>query len=330
MSAEPSSPVQVRITAPGGPEVLVLEAATQPVPASGDVLIRVRAAGVNRHDCGQRARGPSRVHSDVPGLEVAGEVAAVGEGVTRFRVGDRVCALTDGGGYATWALARAEQTLPIPAGVSDTEAAGLPEAAFTIGFNLFELGRLAAGESVLLHGGTSGVGSLAIQILAALGHPVFVTCGSADKCAIARQLGAREAIDYHDATMVDQVLAATAGRGVDLILDMSGGQHTRANIAMMARRARLMHLSPGGGRSIEVPLRELMAREGLIGGSLLRPQSDTVKAGVAAWVESTVWPLVPAAVRPVVHATLPLAESGRAHALLESGEVVGKVILVLQ
>jgi NADPH:quinone reductase-like Zn-dependent oxidoreductase len=280
------------------------------MPGDDEVLIRVRAAGVNRHDCNQRRRGPTPAHSDIPGLEVAGTIAAAGRAVPGARVGERVCALTDGGGYSAYAIAKAAQALPVPAGLTWTEAAALPEAAFTVWQNFFRVAQLGPAESVLLHGGTGGVGTLAIQILSALEHPVFATCGSADKVDAARRLGARDAFDYRQDDYVAGIRAATGGRGVDVILDMSGARHSVRDVEALARRGRLVHLSPGDGAEFRAPL------------------PDDEKALIAADLRRAVWPLVESGrVRPVVHAVLPLSAAAEAHRLMEEGRHVGKLVL---
>lgn len=324
----PAHHTAVFITRAGGPEVLVSRRVPLPQPRAGEVLIAVQAAGVNRHDCNQRRRGPTAAHSDIPGLEVAGTVVALGEGVTGPAIGDAVCALTDGGGYAGHVSAPAGHTLPVPAGLGMVQAAALPEAAFTVWHNLFRVAALQPGESVLLHGGTSGVGTLALQLLDALGHPVYATCGSADKQAAAERLGARRAFDYRSPGWVAGVRDATAGRGVDVILDMSGGRHTLLDVEALARRGRLVHLSPGDHAEFRAPLRSLMAKELKVTGSLLRPLPDDEKVEIAAALRALVWPLVEAGrVSPVVHAVLPLAQAAEAHRRMEAGAHVGKLVL---
>jgi putative PIG3 family NAD(P)H quinone oxidoreductase len=313
----------------GGPEVLEWRDVAVPVPRAGEVLIEVQAAGVNRHDCNQRRRGPSAAHSDIPGLEVAGTIVDMGHGVDRARLGEAVCALVDGGGYAHYVLACADQTLPLPAGLGATAAAALPEAAFTVWHNFFELARLAPGEAVLLHGGTSGVGTLAIQVLSALGHAVYATCGTSAKCEVARALGARDAFSYRDPDWVGRVHAATQGRGVDVILDMSGAQHSAHDVQVLAQGGRLLHLSPGNGAELRVPLRAVLAKGLSIGGSLLRPLAAQRKALIARELRRTLWPLLEAGrVRPVVHQCLPLAQAAEAHRVMESGQLMGKLVLV--
>ncbi len=319
----------IKISAAGGPEVLVQVSASTPHPKHGEVLIAVQAAGVNRHDCNQRRRGPSPVHSDVPGLEVAGFVVAVGHGVAHDWVGQRVCALTDGGGYAQFATALVTHVLPVPEGLSWTEAAALPEATFTVWHNFFGVARLAAGESVLIHGGTSGVGTLAIQILSALGHPVFVTCGSDEKVAAARRLGASLAMDYRHGDFAETAQAHTSGRGVDVILDMSGGRYAVANVKALAQRGRIVHLSPGEDAPLQVPLRALMAKEAVVTGSLLRPLPDPEKTAIAERLRVVVWPLIAARrVCPVIHQTFALRHAEQAHRAMEEGTHMGKIMLI--
>lgn len=326
----PTLQAVIRITAPGGPDVLSQFSAPTPHPKHGEVLIAVQAAGVNRHDCNQRRRGPSPAHSDVPGLEVAGLVVAVGHGVAPEWLGQRVCALTDGGGYAQFATAPATHVLTVPEGLNWTEAAALPEAAFTVWHNFFGVARLAAGESILIHGGTSGVGTLAIQILSALGHPVFVTCGSGEKVAAARRLGATLAMDYRHEDFADGVLVHTAGRGVDVILDMSGGKYSAANVKALARRGRIVHLSPGEDAALQVPLRALMAKEAVVTGSLLRPLPDPEKTAIAERLRVVVWPLIAGRrVHPVIHQCFALGQAEQAHRAMEAGDHIGKIVLTI-
>ena len=318
----------IAIARPGGPEVLEARQLPVPEPESDEILIQVIAAGVNRHDCNQRRRGPTPAHSDIPGLEVAGVIVATGGAVPSTRIGERVCALTDGGGYAEYVIAKAAQALVVPDGLDWDAAAALPEAAFTIWHNFFRVARLGLDESVLLHGGTSGVGTLAIQLLSALGHPVFATCGSMQKIEAAVRLGARRAFSYREDDYVAGVRESTGGHGVDVILDMSGGRHSARDVEALARRGRLVHLSPGESGEFRAPLRTIMAKELHVTGSLLRPLPDDEKAAIAADLVHAVWPLVAAAkVRPVVHAVLPLAAAVDAHRLVEAGQHVGKIVL---
>jgi putative PIG3 family NAD(P)H quinone oxidoreductase len=318
------------ITAAGGPEVL--QPRREPVPTCGpqQVLIEVAAAGVNRHDVNQRRRGPDARHSDIPGLEVAGRIVAVGEYVTHRKPGDTVCALVDGGGYASYAVADASLTLPVPHAMTMIEASALPEALFTTWHNFFTVARLQAGERVLIHGGTSGVGSIAIQLLSAFGHEVYATCGTDEKCETARSLGARAAFNYRTEDFARRTLEATGQRGVDVILDMAGVVHAEANIVALARRGRIVHLSPGGGADMRFPLRALMQKEGIVTGSLLLPLPLDEKAVIAAALADKVWPRLGTQIRPMISCTLPLAQAAQAHQRLEEGDVAGKIVLLPQ
>lgn len=326
MSSTPEEQTFVEIAAAGGPEVLKVIRGPVPECRPGDVLIRVSSSGVNRHDVNQRRRGPVPTHSSVPGLEVSGIIAFVPPGQNRWEVGDHVCALVDGGGYAQYAIARSDQVLPAPRGLSLIEAAALPEALFTCWYNFFEIARLQAGEQVLVHGGTSGVGTLAIQLLSAFGHNVFATCSTARKCEIARSLGARDAFQYTDASFADHVIEATQGRGVDVILDVSGGRHSYQNIRALATRGRIVHLSPDTDYT-KFPLRELMRKEGVLTGSFLRPLRAQEKARIAEELLFKIWPILGSRIRPLVTATFALENAVDAHLLLESGDHAGKILL---
>lgn len=277
----------------GGPEVLQWTG-SMPLAEVGpdDLLIDVAFAGVNRHDCNQRRRGPAPAHCDVPGLEASGIVKAAGARVRGFAAGERVCALVDGGGYATRAVAPAALAFKVEAPLDLRSAAALPEALFTVWHNFFGLADLGPGESVLIHGGTSGVGSLAIQLLGALGHPVHVTCGSDEKCAGAMDLGARSAINYRTQDFVQEVQRATLGAGADVILDMAGSAHCARNVEALAWRGRLVHLSPGDGAEFRAPLRSIMAKEARITGSLLRPVPLPRKSLIAEQLRRVAMPLV--------------------------------------
>ena len=320
----------VLITAAGGPEVLSLGTLPVPVPGPEEVLIKVAAAGVNRHDCNQRRAGPEHEPNPVPGLEVAGVIVAVGSGVPRSRIGERVAALTQGGGYAHYVATASPLALLAPQSVSDVEAAALPEALFTAWFNFFDVLRLRPGERILIHGGTSGVASLAIQALTAIGYEMFATCGSERKRAAALGFGARAAFDYKDADLARQVKAATGGHGVDVILDVSAGAHLAADLEMLAPDGRIGHLSAGGGKDLHVPLRTLMAKRILITGSLLRPLELPRKAAVAERLLRDVWPMIGAAVRPAIAARFPLAEAADAHLAMERSDHVGKIVLQVE
>ena len=322
----------VEIREPGGPEVLRLAERPDPVPAAGELLIDVAAAGVNRPDVLQR-QGLYPVPpgaSDIPGLEVAGHVAAVGPGVNGWRQGDAVCALVAGGGYATRCVAPAPQCLPVPPGLTLIEAGAMPETCFTVWTNVFERGALRGGETALFHGGTSGIGTTAIQLAVARGARVLATSGSDEKCAACVALGAEHAINYRTTDFVPAVLAQTGGRGVDLVLDIMGGSYVARNLAALATDGRLVQIGLMAGEpAARVDLRRVMARRLTITGSLLRPRSVEEKGQIAAAVLREVWPLVAARrVLPRVAATFPLADAAAAHALMESSAHVGKIVLV--
>jgi putative PIG3 family NAD(P)H quinone oxidoreductase len=320
----------IEVARPGGPEVLTPTTRPVPSPGRGEVLIRVAAAGVNRPDILQR-QGlypmPPGV-TDIPGLEVAGEVAATGEGVVGVSVGDAVCALLAGGGYAEWAVAPAPQVLPVPAGLSMVEAAGLPETVFTVWTNVFERGALKPGESLLVHGGTSGIGTTAIQIASALGSAVYATAGSPEKARACERLGAARGIDYRAEDFVAVVERETAGRGVDVVLDMVGGDYVPRNLACLAPDGRHVSIAFLRGSKVELDLNPVMRKRLTLTGSTLRPRTVEQKGAIAAAVRDRVWPLVEAgSVRPVVHATFPLAGAAEAHALMETSAHVGKIVL---
>lgn len=323
----PNSHDAVIITAAGGPDVLRLQSRPLPLYGDGELLVAVEAAGINRHDCNQRRRGPEPGVSDIPGLEMAGRVVAVGSRVSTHRVGDLVCGLTDGGAYARYAVVPAEHALPVPDGLTPQEAAALPEALFTVWHNFFNVAALGPGETVLLHGGTSGVGTIAIQLLSALGHRVYATCGTEDKCAVARQLGAAQAFNYTSDDWVAGVRSATGNAGVDVILDMAAGRYSVQNLEALARRGRVVHLSPGQGADFSAPLRAIMAKEARITGSLLRPLPHHEKTAIARQLRKVVWPLLGTRVRPFVHQFFALGLAADAHALMESATYAGKLML---
>ncbi|MDO9434618.1 NAD(P)H-quinone oxidoreductase [Hydrogenophaga sp.] len=321
----------IEISKPGGPEVLVAVERPVPQPRPGEVLIRVAAAGVNRPDVGQRAGRykPPAGASDLPGLEVAGTIAALGEGVTQWREGDQVCALTPGGGYAAYCTAPASHCLPVPAGLSLTEAASLPETFFTVWSNLFGPLGLKAGESVLVQGGSSGIGVTAIQLAHALGHKVFATAGSDEKCRACEALGA-QAINYQQQDFVSVVQEATQGRGVDVVLDMVGGDYVAREISVLAPDGRLVLLAFLRGAEASLSLGDIVFKRLVITGSALRPRTIEFKAGIAQQLKEKVWPLIEAgSVRPVVHSTFALEEAWRAHALMESSQHIGKIVLTV-
>jgi putative PIG3 family NAD(P)H quinone oxidoreductase len=320
----------IEIREPGGPEVLVPTERPAPRPGPADVLIRVTAAGVNRPDVMQRQGRypPPPGASDIPGLEVAGVVEEAGRDVTRWRPGDPVCALVAGGGYAELAVAPAPQCLPVPSAITMEEAGAVPETFFTVWTNLFERGHLTAGESVLLHGGSSGIGTTAIQLARALGARVFTTAGSAEKCQACERLGAEQAINYHEADFVAAVKAATGGRGVDVVLDIVGGAYVARNLDALAMDGRLVQIGMQGGSKVEISLAPILRRRLTITGSTLRPRSVAEKGAIARALEECVWPLLASrAVIPVVHATFPLRDAASAHRLMESSEHIGKIVL---
>ena len=309
----------IEISVAGGPDVLRVGDRPKPVAGAGEVLIEVAAAGVNRPGA-----------SDILGLEVAGTVVALGEGVASLAVGDQICALVTGGGYAEFCVAPAVQCLPVPRGLTIIEAASLPENYFTVWTNVFDRGRLARGESLLVQGGSSGIGVSAIQVAHALGSRVFATAGSPAKCAACERLGAERAINYRTEDFVEVTKSATGGRGVDVILDMIGGEYVPREIAALAEEGRLVLISTMGGAKAEIDLRAVMGRRLSITGSTLRVRPVEFKGGVARSLRANVWPLLESgAVRPVVHATFPLERADDAHRLMESGEHIGKIVLTL-
>jgi len=322
----------VEIAAPGGPEQLRTAVRPVPRPAEGEVLIRVEAAGVNRPDVMQRQGRypPPPGASDIPGLEIAGDIVALGANVSGLAEGAKVAALVPGGGYAEYAVAAAPLCLPVPGGLSMVEAAALPETFFTVWTNLFDRGGLKTGESVLIHGGTSGIGTTAIQLAAVWGARVFATAGSADKARACERLGAVRGIEYHAEDFVEVIRQETAGRGVDVILDMIGGSYLARNLDALAIEGRLVVISLIGGARAEINLNTIMSKRIRLTGSTLRARTVAQKAAVAEGVRSNVWPLLAAGrVRPIIHATFPLAEAGAAHRLMETSQHIGKIVLTV-
>jgi putative PIG3 family NAD(P)H quinone oxidoreductase len=324
----------VAISRPGGPEVLQVVDRPEPEPGPDEVLVRVAASGVNRPDIMQRLGRypPPAGASDLPGLEISGTVARVGpveDGTgRRWKPGDQVCALVAGGGYAEYCLAPAAQCLPLPAGVSLVHAAAIPETFFTVWTNLVQRARLAAGELLLVHGGTSGIGTTAIQLAKARGATVFATAGSDAKCAACERLGAAHAINYRRADFAAAVRELTAGRGVDVILDIIGAEYFERNIESLAVEGRLVHIGLIGGAKAAINLAALMQKRLTLTGSTLRIRTVAEKGAIARELERHVWPLLASgAVAPVIHAELPLAAAAEAHRLLDSGEVIGKIVL---
>lgn len=324
--------IAIAIREPGPPEVLVPIERPKPTLAAGEVLIKVSAAGVNRPDVMQR-RGqypPPPGASDIPGLELAGEIIAVADDVKAWSIGDRVCALVSGGGYAELCSAPAPQCLPIPAGLDAIQAAAVPETFFTVWTNVFERGRLAAGESILIHGGSSGIGTTAIQLAHAFGARVLTTAGSDEKCAACRSLGADIAINYRSADFVAAARDATNGKGVELVLDMVGGDYLQRNVDCLAMDGRLVQIGMLGGLKAQVNMGTVLQRRLWITGSTLRARSVAEKAAIAQAVHQNVWPLLEAGkVRVLVHATYPLAQAAEAHRVMESSEHIGKLVLTV-
>jgi NADPH2:quinone reductase len=322
----------VEISKPGGPEVLAPVERPQPAPKPHEILIKVAAAGVNRPDILQRTGNypvPPDA-SDLPGLEVAGEVVACGERVAMWKPGDQVCALVHGGGYAEYCVAPEAQALPVPKGLSLVEAASLPETFFTVWINVYDRAKLAAGESLLVQGGTSGIGVTAIQMAAATGNRVFATAGSDDKCAACVRLGAEKAFNYRTRDWAAEVKAATAGKGVNVILDMVGGDYVPRELACLADDGRLAIIAFLRGAKAELNLNEVLRRRLTISGSSLRPRTVEYKGYAAKNLREKIWPLVEVGkIKPVVYKTFALAEAAEAHRLMESSQHIGKIVLTL-
>lgn len=326
----PATMLEIQITAPGPADVLKPRHVALPTPNTGEVLIHVRAAGVNRPDVLQR-EGHYPIPpgaNPTPGLEVAGTVAAVGEGVSTYAVGDEVCALTNGGGYAQYCVAPEGQVLQIPRGVSMVQAAAIPETFFTVWANLFLMGRARRGEVVLIHGGTSGIGTTALMLCRELGVRAFATAGGTEKCEAIRELGA-EPINYRQESFVEVVLARTEGRGADVILDIMGAAYFADNLATLARDGRLLLIGFLGGAVAErVNLQTIMAKRAIVTGSAMRPRSTQEKAAIAASLREHVWPvLAQGRCLPMIHATYPLARAADAHREMESRQHIGKIVL---
>jgi len=320
----------IEITQPGGPDVLRPATRPTPEPGDGEVLIQVSAAGVNRPDVMQRQGmyPPPPGAPDTPGLEVAGRVAQLGKGVSRWKVGDRVCALVAGGGYAEYVTAPSEQCLPVPGDLSMVEAASLPETFFTVWANVFERARLSAGETLLVQGGSSGIGVTAIQLAHAFGNRVYATAGSDEKCRACEQLGAERAINYKTEDFVAVVKDLTGGRGVDVILDMVAGDYVPRELECLADDGRLAIIAFLGGTKAELNLIDILRRRLTISGSTLRPRPVSFKAELARALEEKVWPLIAAGkIRPVIYSRFPLDKACDAHALMESSAHVGKLML---
>jgi len=326
----PATMMAIGIAEPGGPDVLRAQDLQVPVPGPGQVLIRVANAGVNRPDVVQRQGlyPPPPGASPLPGLEVAGHVVAVGEGVDDLALGTAVAALVNGGGYAQYCLAQANHCLPVPAGLSLAEAAALPETLFTVWHNVFQRGYARDGETILLHGGTSGIGTMTITLARLFGLTTIVTCGSADKCAQALALGADHAIDYKASDFVAEVAAITGKRGVEIVLDMVAGDYVPRNLKCLGHDGRHVTIAVQGGVRAEINMADVMMRRLTLTGSTLRARTNAFKAALTAEIRETVWPLAAEGLlRPVMDTSYPLTDAAAAHARMESGGHVGKIVL---
>ncbi|HYA05527.1 MAG TPA: NAD(P)H-quinone oxidoreductase [Xanthobacteraceae bacterium] len=328
----PASMTAIAIREPGGPDVLIARQMPLPSPSDGEILVKVAAAGVNRPDVMQRQGRypPPKGATDIPGLEIAGQVVALGNGVTRWKAGDRVMALVVGGGYAEYCLAHEGHALPLPPNLSMIEAAAIPETFFTVWHNAFERGRLAAGETLLVHGGSSGIGTAAIALAKAFGVHVIITAGTAEKCEACRKLGADVAVNYKTEDFVALTKQATDGRGADVVLDMVGGDYIDRNYEAAAVEGRIVQIAFVGGPRASVDLWRLMAKRLTHTGSTLRARSIADKAAIARAVEAKVLPLIAAgSVRPVIDSTFPLIQAAAAQARMEAGNHIGKIVLTL-
>lgn len=328
----PKTMKAIAITAPGGPDVLQPCEIATPEPGPGEILIKVEAAGVNRPDTFQRMGfyAPPPGSPDTPGLEVAGKVVALGAGATQWNIGDPVCALVGGGGYAEYCVAHESHALPVPHGFNAIEAAGLPENFFTVWTNVFERGALKGGETFLVHGGSSGIGTTAIQLAKMFGARVFTTAGSPEKCAACLELGAEAAFNYKTQDFVAEAKALTDNRGVDVLLDMVGGDYIPRNIDTMARDGRIVSIAFLNGPTAEVNFMPVMLKRLTLTGSTLRPRSISEKAAIADALREKVWPLLSSGrVKPLIDATFPLADAAKAHVLMEKSSHIGKIILTL-
>ena len=332
MSSLPSRMTAIAIRAPGGPEVLVPEERPVPQPGAGEVLVEVTAAGVNRPDVMQRQGlyPPPPGASEIPGLEIAGEVVALGSGATRYKIGDKVAALVAGGGYAEYCPVHETNALPAPPTLSLIEAAAIPETFFTVWHNAFERGRLKSGETLLVHGGTSGIGTTAIQLAKAFGARVITTAGSAEKCEACRKLGADVAVNYRTEDFVAATKTATGGKGAELILDMVGGDYIERNYEAAGVEGRIVQIAFQGSPKANVNFLRIMLKRLTHTGSTLRARSVADKAAIARAIEANVWPLIAAGkVKPVIYRTFPLREASAAHALMETSTHIGKIVLAV-
>ncbi len=319
------------ITQPGGPEVLQLAERSKPVCADDEVLIKVYAAGVNRPDVYQRKGNyppPKGASPDIPGLEIAGVIEQVGKDISRWKVGDKVCALLTGGGYAEYCAVAQGQCLPVPGNLSFEETASLPETFFTVWSNVFDRGQLKNNETLLVHGGSSGIGVAAIQMAKALGHTVYITAGSEEKCRFCESLGAERAINYKTENFAAVIKEISSGKGVDVILDMIGGDYVQPNIKSLADDGRLVMINMMLGKDVQVDLSVVMSKRLTITGSTLRSRDVSFKSAIAANLEKHIWPLIASGkIKPVVSTVFPLEKGADAHALMESGDLIGKVVL---
>jgi putative PIG3 family NAD(P)H quinone oxidoreductase len=331
MNKPPAQMTVVAISKPGGPEVLVPETRSVPVPGQGELLVKVMAAGVNRPDVAQRsgAYPPPPGASDLPGLEIAGEVVAVGPGVVRHKVGDKVMSLVAGGGYAQYCIAQDGQAMTVPPQLTIAEAGALPETLMTVWHNVFERGGLKPGETLLIHGGSSGIGTMAIQLAKAFGSKVIVTVGSQDKADACTKLGADVALNYKTQDFVEETKKATGGTGANVILDMVGGDYVGRNLQAAAMHGRIVNIAFLKGSKVEVDLLPVMLKRLTLTGSTLRPRSVAEKAVIARALEARVWPLLAEGkIKPEIYKTFPLAQAAEAHRLMESSAHVGKIVLV--
>ncbi len=328
----PARMTAIAIRAPGGPEMLVPEERPVPAPGAGEILVKVIAAGVNRPDVRQRQGSypPPKGATDIPGLEIAGEVAALGAGVKRWKRGDKVCALVVGGGYAEYCAAYEPHALPVPAALSMVEAAAIPECFFTCWQNMFMRAEVRPGDWVLVHGGTSGIGTTAIMLAKAFGANVVTTAGSAEKCAAAKKLGADVTVNYKTEDFVAATKEATGGAGANLIVDIVGGDYVDRNYEAAADQGTIAQVSFTGGPKATANFARLMQKRLYHTGSTLRPRSVAEKAAIARGIEEKVWPLVAAGkIRPVIDSTFPLSSAGEAHARMESSQHIGKIVLTV-
>ncbi len=333
MSTVPSQMTAIAVREPGGPDVLVAQTRPMPAPGPGEVLVKVAAAGVNRPDVMQRQGlyPPPPGASDIPGLEIAGEVVALGSGARRFKPGDKVTALVAGGGYAQYCPVHETNALPVPGSLSLVEAAAIPETFFTVWHNVFERGALKRGETLLVHGGSSGIGTAAIQLAKAFGARVVTTAGSAEKCDACVRLGAERAVNYRSEDFVAATKAATGGKGADLILDMVGGDYIERNYEAAAVEGRIVQIAFQGSPRANVDFRRLMLKRLTHTGSTLRARPVEDKAAIARAIEQNVWPLIAAGkVKPVIFRSFPLAQASAAHALMETSAHIGKIVLVTE